>query len=323
MEGVYMNCHDMCGGSSDMGSIATHSDDMHDVIAGLSPVTTPVESPVDIPIEPPVDIPIEPPVDIPIEPPVDIPIEPSVDIPIEPPVNKRPRRAAAVLATQTIRDVLRWEKCTESSSLFKSIDSEINAEFDRVTCARPYLGKNGDGKIPCTSTTGQGGCAANETGPGCGVSQHTTYSDDEGDAHEDDVGTDSNDSDDDVGSLASFVVDDDYISDADESVNGDGEKMTYESQSDSDGSSDSGSGGSSFSDSDDGADVVLMDDSDAEISDNDVVEAVVGGEDVCDAVVGGEDACDAVAGAVEVEEVGEGDVGVSVVADASGCIIID
>jgi hypothetical protein len=46
--------------------------------------------------------------------------------------NKRPRRAAAILAEQRVNDVLRWEQCKESSTMFKNAATCINAEFDRV-----------------------------------------------------------------------------------------------------------------------------------------------------------------------------------------------
>ena len=45
---------------------------------------------------------------------------------VEEPVYKRPRRAAAIAATKTIKNVLKWEKCRESSYMFRNAAHEIN-----------------------------------------------------------------------------------------------------------------------------------------------------------------------------------------------------
>jgi hypothetical protein len=56
---------------------------------------------------------------------------------------KRPRRAAAILAEQRVQEVLQWERCKESSSLFKRVDQQINDEFERVSRGeRSYKKKN-------------------------------------------------------------------------------------------------------------------------------------------------------------------------------------
>ena len=134
--------------------------------------------------------------------------------------NKRPRRAAALVAVQRVKDVLKWERCKESSSMFMHASAQINAEFDNVlTGGKIYQER----PVVVAGTTGMVGV---ETA-GTGVVDTTAMcmdtsiapsvdSDDEKNAAlnsdadgQDD--SDDDDSDDDVGSLASFVVDDDCM----------------------------------------------------------------------------------------------------------------
>ena len=153
------------------------------------------------------------------------------------PVFKRPRRAAAIEATQTIKRVLKWEKCSESSSMFRNAANEINKEFDRVNDLgsankkqssnfhSPYSDSVGflvDSSTSATTTTNL-------------PMVDTILSDDECDAlksDEEDNDDDAIDSDDETSSLKSFVVDDDHVSD-DEACDNSETETKQESQSES------------------------------------------------------------------------------------------
>ena len=158
---------------------------------------------------------------------------------IEEPVYKRPRRAAAIAATKTIKNVLKWEKCRESSSMFRNAAHEINKEFDLVTRhGQKKKTKPSSQGIPfpfvATSLAiGSSTSVPSDTNP---VEVEAILSDDECEAlksDEEDNDDDANESDDDAGSLQSFVVDDDYISD-DEDCDTSEKKTHEESQSESD-----------------------------------------------------------------------------------------
>jgi hypothetical protein len=154
--------------------------------------------------------------------------------------NKRPRRAAAILADKRVHEVLKWEKCKESSSMFKNAAMQINEEFDRA-------GRGGRQRAAPV-------VVADEASPvdspvvsrePIAVPVIEIASDDEGVADVDcpDVDT-NNDNEDDFendedesGSLASFVVSDSHMSQA-------GDISDAESVDD-----DSGSGSASDSDS--------------------------------------------------------------------------
>ena len=79
---------------------------------------------------------------------VDIPL---VDIPLvdnTPPIAEitvdntrdtaRPKRAANVRALENIRAILEWEHCSKGSSLFKSIETHMNGEFDSLNKKRSF-----------------------------------------------------------------------------------------------------------------------------------------------------------------------------------------
>lgn len=185
---------------------------------------------------------------------------------------KRPRRAAAIEATKTIKKVLKWERCKESSTMFKTAAFEINEEFDRVS--NPVRATKKQVSKPTVSgllhIAAGGHVSTSSAVPSDNMSHmgdvENVVSDDECNAlksDEEDNDEDMNDSDDDVGSLASFVVDDDYISDEDETVE-DSErpckKTKYESQSDAESDDDE-----SCSDEDDES-VQFDDESDADAS---------------------------------------------------------
>ena len=181
---------------------------------------------------------------------------------------KRPRRSAAIQATNTIKQVLQWERCSESSTLFKNVDHEINQEFDRFT-SPGCGGKKSAGNLVASVCDGNNismGPSMNSTFTQPKEADHVSdiASDDECHAFKSDVEGDDDDdcedSDDDVGSLASFVVDDDYISDEDETEKH-CKKTKYESQS----VSGSESGGGSSDDEDES--VHYDDDTDTDVSD--------------------------------------------------------
>ncbi|KAJ1467109.1 hypothetical protein T484DRAFT_1756117 [Baffinella frigidus] len=122
--------------------------------------------------------------------------------------NKRPRRAAAAAAIQRVQEVLKWERCKESSSMFKSAADHINEEFDRVT-----RGERSYQKQPMVvEPLDAGGVVASLEGK---VPDIPCDSDDEAAVKSDVEDLDEIDNDDeDNESLASFVVDDSYVSDA-------------------------------------------------------------------------------------------------------------
>ena len=197
--------------------------------------------------------------------------------------NKRPRRSAAIRATQTIKQVLKWERCSESSTLFKNVDHEINQEFDRFTNSGRGINKE-VGNLAARV------CVDNNSSTGPTMNASTSFpqkketelvggiaSDDECDALKSDLedcDDDCDDSDDDEeGSLASFVVDDDYISDEEE-IEKPCKKTKYESQSES-GSESGGSDSGDNSSDDEDESVQYDDDSDADVSDESESENVV------------------------------------------------
>ena len=188
--------------------------------------------------------------------------------------NKRPRRAAAVVALQRVQEVLKWERCKESSSMFKDAAVQINAEFDRVS-----RGENSVKKIPVfvvaseivtSEMHGSGTVSSSEVvtidPSGINPVVISADSDDEATALHSDVEDREdidNDDDDDNGSLASFVVDDDYCSDASglarNATDVDNDSGS-EPQCESDSEYDSEQDDSDFDDT-----MICNDDSDAEI----------------------------------------------------------
>ena len=194
-------------------------------------------------------------------------------------MNKRPRRAAAVKATKTIKQVLKWERCKESSSMFKMAESEINEEFDRVHHGRVSKTHVFD-QTATSSAVGVSSSSVLSTEPNA----ENICSDDEcitmkSDMQDDDDNSD--DSDDEVGSLASFVVDDEYISDdeiGDVDTERPSKKTKYESQSDSDTDDDdscSDEDGSMELDDDSDADASIESDSDMSSDMVDITDDVV------------------------------------------------
>lgn len=131
--------------------------------------------------------------------------------------NKRPRRAAAILAEQRVLEVLKWEKCKESSSMFKNAAVQINEEFDRAS-------RGTRKKTPAVVSQSPVAGASLPLVPESQVPIQVTDidSDDEGAADVDcpdvemnnDKEDDMDNDEDDSGSLASFVVSDSYISEA-------------------------------------------------------------------------------------------------------------
>jgi hypothetical protein len=182
--------------------------------------------------------------------------------------NKRPRRAAAVVAEQRMADVFTWEKCKESSSMFKNAAIQINAEFDRVGGSKRKR-KNCEEEFVVVaeqdSSRSVSPVAVLEDPVGEPVIE--IASDDEGDADVDcpdvdvhnDKKDDLEDEEDESGSLASFVVSDSYVSDVD---NGSIESVHDDSGSDHSvgGASESECG----SDSDSDGTFSCADDSDAD-----------------------------------------------------------
>ena len=162
--------------------------------------------------------------------------------------SKRPRRAAAVLAEKRVHEVLKWEKCKESSSMFKNAAMQINDEFDRASRG----GRSKSSVLVVDQTIRNTSPVASENR--IVVPENEISSDDEGAAEVDCPDVDMhNDNDDDIdndddesGSLASFVVSDSYmsevgaVSDTDSVYNEDG----------SDSASDNAEGSSCDSDSD-------------------------------------------------------------------------
>jgi hypothetical protein len=162
--------------------------------------------------------------------------------------NKRPRRAAAITAEQRVVDVLRWEKCKESSKMFKHVDTLINTEFDRV--ARGAHRRVG-GTVHMPVSTPQNVDAPQNVDVGVAAPPIPIdpkvggdMSDDEGAADVDcpilDMYNDNDDDldndDDDEGSLVSFVVSDSHISDTGNMSDPESVHDESESDSDSDGS---------------------------------------------------------------------------------------
>jgi hypothetical protein len=169
--------------------------------------------------------------------------------------NKRPRRAAAIIAEKRVADVLQWEQCKESSKMFKHVDTLINTEFDRVARGtRRHIG----GNVHIPVSTRPDDDVGSSTQPSLidptvmflnsPVSTRVVenVSDDEGAADVDcpvvDIYNDNDDDlkndEDDMGSLASFVVSDSHMS-------GNGDVSDPETvHDDSESESDSGSDGS-------------------------------------------------------------------------------
>lgn len=187
--------------------------------------------------------------------------------------NKRPRRAAAVAANQRVQDVLKWERCKESSPMFKNAAQQINDEFDRVSRGErsyqkhPALVATPDSDVSNVSLS-TGSCT---NIPGV----ISVDSDDEATALNSDVDDqeDVNNDDDDTGSLCSFVVDDEYVSDTQErtacSVTGSGGSFSVGDE-DSDSDYDSEQDDSDFDNT-----MICNDDSDGD-QDEDVDDATVG-----------------------------------------------
>jgi hypothetical protein len=180
-----------------------------------------------------------------VSPPIVTPAAVSTDTP-----NKRPRRAAAVLAEQRMYEVFAWEKCKESSSMFKTAAMQINAEFDRVACGKrkysaEFVVDDPDSRPsspPVPEEPVPQDPVPEDPAP---VPVIEVSSDDEGAADVDCPEVDMhNDDDDDVeneddesGSLASFVVSDSYVSE----VGGVSDVETVQDESGSDVGSDCGS----------------------------------------------------------------------------------
>lgn len=130
--------------------------------------------------------------------------------PIDPTPVKRPRRAAAILATQNIQDVLDWERCKESSTMFKSAAAEINEEFDRLTRGECSFRKR---PTPITDTVNPEEAFGASVGSS-GVVPVLVPSDDEGNADADDRFDQMDSENDDTESIMSFVVPDDDVPDS-------------------------------------------------------------------------------------------------------------
>ena len=141
---------------------------------------------------------------------------------------KRPRRAAAVLADVRMQDVLQWERCKESSSMFKSVDAQINEEFDLVKHRKrrgllalatqtvaTVVAEDVTPVVDMYVDVSEEVKSINAPAP-VDVASSTETSNG-GKCVTDDDEIDSDDENDDAGSLASFVVDDSYVSDAAES----------------------------------------------------------------------------------------------------------
>lgn len=156
--------------------------------------------------------------------------------------NKRPRRAAAILAEKRVNEVLKWEKCKESSSMFKNVAIQINEEFDRV-------GRGGRKKKSVLVVDDRTFQAVSPVASGSRVVIPVieVSSDDEGAADVDCPDVDMhNDNDDDLdndddesGSLASFVVSDSYMSEAEGISDADSVCEDSDSEGESNGAEDS------------------------------------------------------------------------------------
>ena len=117
---------------------------------------------------------------------------------IEPPTGmKRPRRAAATTAMERMQEVLAWERCTESSKLFKDAALQINEEFDRAS-----KGERSYRKKPAAAATGEGGVAAPD--PPSDDERNETKGNDEAEEDSVDGSSDSEE--------GSFVVSDEHLS---------------------------------------------------------------------------------------------------------------
>ena len=191
---------------------------------------------------------------------------------------KRPRRAAAILAAERVQEVLKWERCKESSAMFMNVADRINAEFDRVSKAEKPGRKRTATDIDITAIPAT--TAAVEEVMGVEVEVDVVGdnivhpdSDDEATALksdvEDDEDMDKENDDDDTGSLASFVVDDDYVSDPQTSplpvkCDDSDEASSDSSEENSDSEYDSEQDDSDY----EGDEIKCMDDSDMDASDD-------------------------------------------------------
>ena len=54
------------------------------------------------------------------------------------PTTGRPKRAANARALENIRAILEWEHCSKGSRLFKSVETQINGEFDSLNKKRSF-----------------------------------------------------------------------------------------------------------------------------------------------------------------------------------------
>jgi hypothetical protein len=122
----------------------------------------------------------------------------------------RPKRTATVEAMKRIREVLAWEKCSTSSRLFRTVQNQVNNEFDNFLLDRNRV-------------------KGNPTG--------THYDTESYDSPEEDFIENSTDEDDDESSSDSFVVSDSeevkYNSSVDEDSSDDDSTATLESPRDS------------------------------------------------------------------------------------------
>lgn len=50
-------------------------------------------------------------------------------------------RTSAILAAERVQESLKWERCKESSSMFKDVAEKMNEEFDRVTRGEKFYRK--------------------------------------------------------------------------------------------------------------------------------------------------------------------------------------
>ena len=168
--------------------------------------------------------------------------------------NKRPRRAAAILATARVQEVLTWERCGESSAMFTGVAEIINGEFDRASKGKKSKRAIEDVDVDGVVATPH--VAVNISVP--------ADSDDEAMEVNSEVDDDEDDDDEDNGSLASFIVDDEYVSAPTSPVHSKAGSVV----SSSDGEQGSGTEYDSDEDDSDYDDtVVCMDDSDIDVDD--------------------------------------------------------
>ena len=109
---------------------------------------------------------------------------------------KRPRRAAATSAMERMQEVFNWEKCAESSKMFKDVANQINEEFDRAS-----RGERSYHKRSAVASTGDGGVAVPD--PPSDDERNETKDNDE--VEEDSVDGSSEEE-------GSFVVSDNHLS---------------------------------------------------------------------------------------------------------------